>query len=359
MRESLAEYCSARGRNELLEQWHPEKNGILTPEAVSYGSQKKVWWRCPEGHEWQSPAYARAGKNCGCPYCAGKLITHGRDLQSLYPDIAAQWHSTKNGGFSPSQFLPSSHKSVWWRCGHGHEWKALIKSRVDGKGCPVCAGKAVIPGENDLASRSPLLASQWHPMKNGPLLPSQVLCGSSRRVWWRCEQGHEWQAEIQSRSAGNGCPVCSGKTIVPGLNDLKSCAPALAAQWLQEKNGSLSPDRVSVCSNKRVWWRCDMGHEWQSAVSARSSGRSGCPYCAGRRVLEGFNDLKTTEPLVAAQWHPTLNEGLLPTMVTAGSRKKVWWKCSDGHEWKAVIYSRAGARKCGCPVCAGRPAVTR
>ncbi|MFQ9918651.1 MAG: zinc-ribbon domain-containing protein [Flavonifractor plautii] len=41
-------------------------------------------------------------------------------------------------------------------------------------------------------------------------------------------------------------------------------------------------------------------------------------------------------------------------MVTAGSRRKVWWQCPEGHVWKAVVYSRAGKRKCGCPVCAGR-----
>lgn len=356
MRQTLSQYCSRYGTESLLQQWHPEKNGELTPDGVSYGSKKLIWWRCEQGHEWQSPVYTRTGKGSGCPYCTGRLVTLGRDLKSLYPDLAAQWHPIKNAMATPDRFLPGSHQSVWWRCGHGHEWKATIKSRVEGNGCPVCAGKVVIPGENDLATRASLLAEQWHPTKNGDLTPQKVSCGSRRKVWWRCSHGHEWQACVHTRVAGKGCPVCTGKTVVPGLNDLNSYAPELAAQWHPEKNGALTPEQVSVYSNRRVWWRCSLGHEWQSAISTRTTRRSDCPYCTGRKVLAGFNDLKTVQPLVAAQWHPTRNESLEPTMVTVGCTKKVWWRCTDGHEWKAVIYSRTGAQKCGCPVCAGREA---
>lgn len=356
MRESLREYSVRFGREELLQQWHPIKNIGLTPDLVSYGSQKKIWWHCEHGHEWQSPPYARAEKNTGCPYCMGKRVAPGRDLRSLYPNLAKQWHPTKNGRAVPEQFLPGSHKSVWWRCNHGHEWKAVIKSRTEGSGCPVCANRVVVFGENDLQTLEPLLAKQWHPAKNGSLKPNEVLPGSMRKVWWRCDLGHEWQAEIHSRVMGKGCPVCAGKVILPGENDLESYAPEIARQWHPQKNGGLLPSQVAVTSNRRVWWLCDKGHEWQSAVSSRTASRSECPYCANKKVLAGFNDLKTLEPLVAAQWHPTLNESLEPTMVMPGSRKRVWWRCTDGHEWKAVIYSRTGAQKCGCPVCAGKTA---
>ena len=89
-------------------------------------------------------------------------------------------------------------------------------------------------------------------------------------------------------------------------------------------------------------------------IGLRTQRGNGCPYCAGRKVLPGFNDLASVETKVAAQWHPTLNGALTPDMVTAGSSRKVWWQCPDGHVWKAVISSRTGKLKCGCPVCAGR-----
>lgn len=355
MRERLLDYCSKHGRGDLLAQWHRTKNGDLTPEDVSYGSKKPIWWRCEQGHEWQSPVFNRAEKMHGCPFCAGRRVAPGMDLQSLYPELATQWHLTKNGKAKPSQYLPGSHTSVWWCCSQGHEWKALIKSRVEGKGCPYCSGRAVRPGENDLQTIAPLLAEQWHPSKNGALRPDQVTAGSRRKVWWRCGRGHEWQAAIHSRSAGVGCPVCSGKVIVPGENDLESYDPALAKQWCREKNGTLTPVCVSSYSNKQVWWQCDLGHQWKTAVSTRTFGNNGCPYCGNRKLLTGFNDLKTKEPLVAAQWHPTRNKPLEPSMVMPGSTKRVWWKCTDGHEWKAVVYSRTGAQRCGCPECAGKP----
>ena len=356
MRETVTEYCIRYGREDLLDQWHQEKNGTLTPDMVSYGSQQKVWWRCAQGHEWQSAPYARTTRGSGCPYCAGKRIAPGMALDAQYPDIAAQWHDTKNAALTPGQVLPGSHRSVWWQCDQGNEWKALVKSRVEGSGCPVCANRKVIPGENDLGTSAPELAKQWHPTKNGSLRPEHVISGSTRKVWWRCSRGHEWQATIHSRVTGRGCPVSTGKTISPGENDLQSYDPELAKQWLQEKNGTLKPDMVSIYSNRRVWWRCVRGHEWQSAISARTTAKSGCPYCSNHKVLPGFNDLKTVQPLVAAQWHPTLNDPLEPSMVLPGSTKRVWWRCTDGHEWKAVIYSRTGAQRCGCPVCAGRTA---
>ena len=131
--------------------------------------------------------------------------------------------------------------------------------------------------------------------------------------------------------------------------------PELLREWHPAKNAPLTPEGITYGSKRSVWWKCKKGHEWQTAVYTRAAG-SGCPYCAGRKVLPGFNDLATLEPKVAAQWHPTLNGALTPEQVTTGSHKKVWWECPNGHIWKAVIYSRAGpgSRKCGCPVCAGR-----
>lgn len=128
----------------------------------------------------------------------------------------------------------------------------------------------------------------------------------------------------------------------------------LLSQWDEHLNGPLTAADITYGSKRKVWWRCSLGHEWQAVVAARTSNGSGCPYCAGRKVLTGFNDLATREPLLAKQWHPKLNGSLTPEMVTPGSHRKVWWQCPDGHVWRAVIYSRSGPQKSGCPICAGR-----
>lgn len=357
MRTTLYDYCREHDRPELLREWNQTKNAPLTPWDVTYGSKRSVWWKCEKGHEWQAMVYTRAGAGSGCPYCMGKKAWPGaNDLASQRPDLAEQWHPTKNRGRTPADVTVGGHYKAWWICEKGHEWQAVVKSRaINGTGCPVCTNRKLTPGENDLATTHPELARQWHPTRNGALTPRDVAAGSHRKVWWMCEKGHGWQASIMSRAGnGAGCPVCEGKVVIPGENDLASLFPDIAAQWHPERNSQLTPESVAPHSNKKVWWRCPLGHGYTASVGARTVGGSGCPYCANRKVLSGFNDLATREPEVAAQWHPTLNGVLTPEMVTVGSHRKVWWECPSGHIWKAVVYSRAGPQKCGCPVCAGR-----
>ena len=269
-------------------------------------------------------------------------------------DLLSQWDGPGNAPLTPATVSYGSRRKVWWQCDHGHRWQAAVYTRTGGEsGCPYCAGKRPWPGFNDLASQYPDLAAQWHPTRNGDLTPDQVLCGSNRRVWWQCPQGHQWSAIVKSRTEGAGCPYCASRQVSAGFNDLAARFPHLAQQWDRARNGAMTPETVSPSSNRKAWWVCALGHRWQAAVSARAGG-SDCPYCAGRKVLAGFNDLATKDPTVAAEWDPTLNGGLTPQMVTAGSHKKVWWRCSENHVWKAVVYARTGAKHCGCPVCAGK-----
>lgn len=268
--------------------------------------------------------------------------------------LLAQW-SGQNAPLTPQTVGHASRRKVWWRCENGHTWQAAVCNRTAGYGCPVCAGRIAKPGENTLADRFPALAQEWDFQKNAPLTPSQVMPGSTRRVWWLCANGHSWKTRVSARtSAGSGCPVCAGKLVQAGETDLSSRFPVLAAQWDFEKNAGVRPSDLTAYSNRRVWWRCEKGHSYMAAVSARVRTSSGCPYCAGRKVLPGFNDLATKKPLVAAQWDFDLNGDLTPQLVSAGSRNKVWWRCSQGHCWRAAIYARTAAKGTECPVCAGQ-----
>ena len=356
MRESLYDYCIREQRQELLLEWDADANLPQTPEQISHGSKRKVWWRCEKGHRWQAAVHTRTGSGTGCPVCMGKIPLPGKtDLATLYPDLCRQWHPTRNGQLTAQSVLPGSHKLVWWICEKGHEWRAQVKSRVSGCGCPVCANREILSQENSLAARFAQLAEQWHREKNGTLTPDAVAPGSRRKVWWICEKGHEWQATIASRTGGGcGCPVCAGKRVVPGDNDLASSFPDIAAQWHPTKNGSLTPRQVRPAANRKVWWRCELGHDYLASIGSRTINARGCPYCAGRKVLPGFNDLATVAPELGRQWHPTLNGALTPEGITAGSHRKVWWLCDQGHVWQAVVHSRSGPQKSGCPICAGR-----
>ncbi len=355
MAKSLYEFCMEMNETALLEQWDGEKNGTLTARDVSKASHRSVWWKCDLGHEWQAVVYSRTTLHSGCPVCARRrTVLPKRKLAEEYPKLAGEWHPSLNGSLTPDDVAPGTHRKIWWQCEKGHVWNAEIKSRTQGASCPVCSNKKVIQGLNDLVTTHPELAAQWHPEKNGALTPQAVTQGKHKAVWWRCEKGHDWKAEVYSRTnEGCCCPVCAGKVVVPGFNDLASQKPELAAQWHPEKNGKRTPQAVTPFSNRYAWWICEKGHEYRSLISKRSHSGSGCPYCKNKKVLVGFNDLATLEPKVAAQWHPVLNGELTPQMVTTGSARSVWWQCGNGHVWKTVIYSRARGKKHGCPVCAG------
>ena len=355
MKKSLYDYCMEHNNKELLLQWHPTKNELITPKSVSYGSKQKPWWRCKKGHEWQASLYTRTSAGAGCPVCAGKVVIPGEtDFASKNPEVAAEWHPTKNRGLKPNEVPPNTSRKVWWICEKGHEWQARVCTRSGGSGCPVCSHRIILPGENDLATTHPSLVTQWHPAKNGTLTPKDVIAGSTRRVWWQCSKGHEWCAGIASRAlVGSGCPVCAGKIIIPGENDMATMFPKIAKEWHPTRNEALTAQQVSPFSNRKAWWKCPLGHEYRDTITHRTYRNNGCPYCSGSRVLPGFNDLATLEPVIASQWHPTLNGGLKPEDVTLGSNKKVYWKCADGHVWCAAIYARTRARGSGCPVCMG------
>ena len=147
-----------------------------------------------------------------------------------------------------------------------------------------------------MALTDPVLLAQWDRERNGDLTPDDVTYGSRRKVWWRCEKGHSWQAQIKSRTLlGAGCPICSNRAVASGVNDLATLRPDLAAQWDPERNLPLTPERIAPGSHKRVWWRCEKGHAWQAMPAARSAGES-CPVCAGKVVIPGENDLATSVP---------------------------------------------------------------
>jgi len=218
----LSQYLSIHDKlqddvsEDVLIEWDYEKNGNLKPDMFYKGSHRKVWWKCDIGHSYLSAIYHRMGSiSTKCPYCANQKVLKGfNDLLSVYPNLAEQWNYDKNEK-EPSEYTSKSYKKVWWKCNKGHQWEAAINKRVMGRNCPVCAGKKTLSGFNDLASLFPGIAKEWNYEKNGELRPEDVTKGSNKILWWKCKEGHEWQAMINRRtSRNNGCPLCKKITTL-------------------------------------------------------------------------------------------------------------------------------------------------
>lgn len=203
-----------------------------------------------------------------------------------------------------------------------------------------------------LSATNPEIAVEWDYSRNGSLTPEQVNAGSEARVYWCCKNcGYVWKTSITVRTTGHNCPACAGIVLVEGFNDFATTHPQMIGDWNYEKNGCLIPEKVTRRSDKKVWWHCSKcGYDNLQRIADKSNG-IGCPMCAGKLIVPGYNDLASNNPSLAKEWDYDKNGDLTPDHVAPQSNKKVWWLCSNcGQSWSAAIYSRNGNNR-GCPAC--------
>ena len=271
--------------------------------------------------------------------CKSKDCQHGKespiraivcgvnDMATTHPDLAKELVG------DATKVSAGTHKKLRWRCWRSHEWEAIGKNRAKGNGCPICAGKMILAGFNDLATTHPALALECQ------VDPSMVLSGTHKIIPWKCKEGHKFTARCSSRTRdGNGCPVCACQIVAAGINDMATTRPDLARECLDD------PSIFAACTGKVLRWRCVKGHEYKSTGANRFNGK-GCPYCACRKVLPGFNDMATT--------HPNLAKELMgdPTKIVAGTNSRLKWKCGTCEfEWSTAGCDRVNGR--GCSKCA-------
>jgi uncharacterized protein (DUF1330 family) len=192
----------------LISEWSIKND--KDPFQYSYGSDNVVWWICEKGHEWETTISSRTSKSkTGCPYCSGKLLCHENCLESVYPEIASEWHHIKNGDLLPMNVSKSAKIVVWWRCTKGHEWQATVNDRTSKlSNCPFCVNRRACI-DNCLQTLYPEISKEWDYNKNS-LTPYNVTPRSGKKVWWICSKcNHGWKTTVQIRTLGRGCPQCN------------------------------------------------------------------------------------------------------------------------------------------------------
>lgn len=329
----------------VAQSWSTQNT--VNPQDITSSYSKKLWWKCAKGHEYETKLAYRL-RGTACPYCNGNKILVGfNDAETLYPQLVKE--VSPNSPISLQEVGKGSAAKLLWRCQSGHEWEATVPSRMRGRNCPICSNKKVVEGLNDFATLYPNLVQQWH--HSNSKNPQDVSKGSDYRATWVCPKNssHIYTATVYKRTRDKnptGCPYCNGKKVCIGDNDLRSQNPELAAEY--SSNNPIPSDQITARSARNVWWKDSYGHEWKAPVKNRAKGQ-GCPVCSNRTVLSGFNDLATLHPSLAKEWDSAKNDVLLAEVVGSG-KKSYWWRCSQGHSWKAVIDNRIRLQS-GCPQC--------
>ena len=406
----------ASKRPDIAAEWS-DRNLPVTPDSIIWRKHKIYWWKCIVcGNEWKAWLSRRIELESGCPYCAGYKVAKGyNDLATTDPEIAKDWDYEANGDFTPDSIYRSSLLFVQWKCKEGHSYGMKIADRtISGRNCSICdmRFKAAFPelllmqiaqscgikfeiGTKNTELFFPDLKIAFeaegvsYPKKESQQEKKNKLYqkGITLYIMHRADdlkkaeqnvryilKKHGITASIKREDIEKVKKSFFGEAYteeykgggkfrdVPGVKHYKSDAsliplpetdPELCKEW-SEKNFPFKPEDENGKSSSKVWWKCSIcGYEWKGIIRNRAYTHKGCPACAGKVVIQGFNDLSTTHPELIKEWSPK-NE-LKPEEVTKGCSRLVLWRCSKGHEWKALTSNRVRGNP--CPICARVPVI--
>lgn len=275
---------------ELAKELENDLNGELTGQNIGSGMRRNVWWRCPNGHVYDTWPARRVQGN-GCRYCAGMAAYPGEnDLATTHPNLVSELAEEQPNGVSAQSLKSGSNMMANWVCSKNskHIYPMSPYDRItNNSGCSYCAGKRVLIGDNDLKTLFPEVAAEWDYELNFPQRPENFVAGSNKRFHWRCSwtPTHTWIASILTRTKGHGCNQCA--RVKTGFNDLQTRAAEdqsrshLVIEWDQNLNEK-DPKEVAFSDNDEYWWKCAAGiHDsYLAQCGNRWFSLTGCPSCA-------------------------------------------------------------------------------
>ena len=334
---------------EIAKEWDYEKNKEKPDEVMAGSNIKKYWFICPKGHSYQTTVLGRKN-GTNCPHCNIEKHTSFPERAIYYymkkyiKDVKDSYHNPIIVRKEIDIYLPE------WKLGIEYDGRAWHKNvardlekdavclksgitllRVREVGCyeydSDSIKKYVTPYNIEELNDAILFIFDYLNKKNKLNIKANI--DVDRDMYEILDLMNLSEKE---KSIANYCP------------EIKKF-------WDYKKNGKITPEQISHASEKKIFLKCSKNHTWETKA-VNFALRPYCPYCNGRKVWSGFNDLKTTNPEIAKEWDYEKNGNLNPTDVKAGSNRNVWWKCKNGHEWKSMINNRTRGR--GCPYCSGR-----
>ena len=399
---------------DLVKEWDFERNHPLTPKEVTTGSKRKVWWKCKNGHTWETSVYNRTAGH-GCIYCTKQRTIIGEnDLVTTNPELLKEWDYRKNIDIKPEDFMLGSNRKVWWICPLGHSWKTTIAKRSSGTGCPHCYSEygTSFPEQAILYYLSKITkvesrkiidkqeidiylpqfkigfeydGSYYHGNEKSKIKEQQknkIIEQNGIRLY------HIKESDKNYFDTKNKIIYCLidkkykylekiiefiqliiGKKIqdidierdqvniykqyVKHIKDNNFTInhPELLKEWDYKKNDGLSPESLSEGSNKKVWWICSKcGSSYLKSVDRRIEYYN-CPYCSAKKVNK-TNSLESKYPQLIQYWDYKKNKNIMLSKIYFNSKKMAWWKCeSCGKSYSMSICARIKAKTNYCSDC--------
>lgn len=272
------------GVNDLLTtnpEFTNEIENIDQALTLSSGSHKKINWICSinNEHKWTASIVSRVKYNAGCPICSGRVPQIGvNDLATTNPELAKELIDKQLA----TTVGPGSTKKLKWQCQNNptHTWETSVRNRVgtDKKKptqCPLCQNRGTRSSKRHMT-----LAEIKHPLLKEAVDKDNVgklTLGSGKNVEWvcnLCKKTHTYRMTVRNKLNGQKCPIYTGKTIIPGINDLKTTHPGIAAKLLNSEDAT----KLSKGSEKIAKWICQEHHVWSAPVYSIVAG-NGCPKC--------------------------------------------------------------------------------
>ena len=416
--------------------WDWSKNKDISPFQFVPGSDKKIWWKCENNHEWFARIAQVSKRGANCPKCNNlkqkkrmikKGVINTGSLFDKHPELIKEWDYEKNTNIDPKNIGTKSGIRAWWVCNQGHRWQTPIRHRVEGTRCPKCNPSIsklelrifcelrfifqnIVPQKKFgkfftdilIPEHKIIIEVDGYPWHDGKELKDQEKSNLLMNLGYSVIRLRDARLKsiskeeiifkdkdsvllivkkllhklkfilkindkekqlikkyLSSKDYLNNDFYLSKLSTILIKDPLKKLTKysKISSEWDYKKNHPLIPENFQAGSGKKVWWKCIKGHEWKTSIHHRTHRNSNCNKCVRsksglkfkRLAVIKSGSLAKKNPKLAKEWNYERNKPLLPSDRSPGSHDLVWWKCKDGHEWKAIINSRS--RGNGCNAC--------
>lgn len=272
----------------LSKEWHPTKNNQLTPKDVTYGSGKKIWWLCPNNHEYKATILHRA-HGTECPKCNdGRQTSFAEQatyfyIKQLYPDALNRYSAEFLERMELDIYIPSIKLAIEY---DGEAWHRKNTIKREERKYQLCKenGIKLIRLREKMPEFPSSIADDMFGMDRlyEPKNLEQMLGELLKRI----NYSETWmlRCPIDINVSRDRPKILRYKTDLK-TRSLKYLYPEIAKEWHSSKNANQLPEHFQPGSDFKAWWECpDCGNVYEAAIGKRTGGisgscKTGCPKC--------------------------------------------------------------------------------